>query len=243
MAGLAADGRSRRCTADRPRRLQERAPGAGGVCDTARPNQAPPGACATDILGHLQHHLRLQRPQELRMVVCEVSLDRVEELRVGITSELRPALALGDPALAFVDRCHIGHPCPCVRATSLRPADVLLVTPIHGEHDAGCPLAIRFQNVAGGRESRVRARGSSFAGACPSRSAASSSRTGLRGRQVRLLLAYLLLNRVPPCRARGADRRAVARPRAGLAGCGAAHAALAAALGARRLARWRAATS
>ncbi len=62
---------------------------------------------ATDILGHLKHHLWLKRPQELWMVVCEVSFDRIEELCVRITRELRPALALGNPALAFADRCHL----------------------------------------------------------------------------------------------------------------------------------------
>ena len=59
----------------------------------------------------------------------------------------------------------------------------------------------------------------------------------LRGKQVPLLLAYLLLNRTPARRARGADRRAVARARARLPGRGAAHAALAAALSARAATR------
>jgi len=36
----------------------------------------------------------------------EMSLCRVEELKLRITHELRPALALGDPALAFGDRGH-----------------------------------------------------------------------------------------------------------------------------------------
>jgi hypothetical protein len=41
------------------------------------------------------------------MVVCEVSLHRSEEQVIGIAHELRPALAIGDPALPFGDR---GHP-------------------------------------------------------------------------------------------------------------------------------------
>jgi len=41
------------------------------------------------------------------MVVCEVPFDRIEELRVRITREMCPTLALGDPALAFADRCHL----------------------------------------------------------------------------------------------------------------------------------------
>jgi hypothetical protein len=57
----------------------------------------------------LKHHFRLQRPQELWVVVCEVSLHRVEELLVRIARELRPALALSDPTLPlpFADRCHL----------------------------------------------------------------------------------------------------------------------------------------
>lgn len=40
------------------------------------------------------------------MVVCEMSLDRLEQLRVGATRELRPALALDDSPLPLVDRGH-----------------------------------------------------------------------------------------------------------------------------------------
>ena len=32
------------------------------------------------------------------MVMCEVPLGRVEELLLGVACELRPALAVGDPA-------------------------------------------------------------------------------------------------------------------------------------------------
>jgi hypothetical protein len=53
----------------------------------------------------LEHHLRLKRPQELWVMVCEVPLDGIEELLVGITHELRPTLALGRPP-PFADRCH-----------------------------------------------------------------------------------------------------------------------------------------
>jgi len=35
---------------------------------------------APDSLGHLEHHIRPQSPEELRMMVSEVLLDRVEEL-------------------------------------------------------------------------------------------------------------------------------------------------------------------
>ena len=36
----------------------------------------------------------------------EVPLSRIEELLLGIASELRPALTVGDPAGPFVDRSH-----------------------------------------------------------------------------------------------------------------------------------------
>lgn len=41
------------------------------------------------------------------MVMCEVSLHRIEEQLVRIARELRPALASSDPALPFADRCHL----------------------------------------------------------------------------------------------------------------------------------------
>jgi hypothetical protein len=55
----------------------------------------------------LKHHIRLQCPEELRMVVCEMPFNRFEELLVGPASEARPALAVGDPPLLFVDRSHV----------------------------------------------------------------------------------------------------------------------------------------
>ena len=70
--------------------------------------RAPVGdLCPSDILGHLKHHIRLKRPQELRMVVCEMPFDRIQKLTIGIARELRPALTLGDPVLTFRDRCHL----------------------------------------------------------------------------------------------------------------------------------------
>jgi len=41
------------------------------------------------------------------MVVCEVSLHRIEELLIGLSCESRPALAVGDPSVPFVDRGHM----------------------------------------------------------------------------------------------------------------------------------------
>jgi hypothetical protein len=40
------------------------------------------------------------------MVVCEVSLHCIEEVLIGLSRELRPALAVGDPPVPFVDRGH-----------------------------------------------------------------------------------------------------------------------------------------
>lgn len=68
---------------------------------------APLGATSSDVLGHLHHHLRLQRPQEMGMVVREMLLNRVEQLLIGTTCELRPALTVGDAALSFTDRGHL----------------------------------------------------------------------------------------------------------------------------------------
>jgi hypothetical protein len=41
------------------------------------------------------------------MVVREMLLDRLEQLLIGTTCELRPALTVGDAALSFIDRGHI----------------------------------------------------------------------------------------------------------------------------------------
>ncbi len=40
-------------------------------------------------------------------MMCEVLLGRIEELLLGITTELRPTFAVGDPTWLFVDRSHI----------------------------------------------------------------------------------------------------------------------------------------
>jgi hypothetical protein len=47
------------------------------------------------------------------MVMSEVSLRRIEELLLGITLELRPTLAIGDPIVLPIDGC---HPSLCGRA-------------------------------------------------------------------------------------------------------------------------------
>jgi hypothetical protein len=62
---------------------------------------------APDVLGHLHHHVSPQCPEELRMVMCEVTLSRFEELLLGIAREARPALAVGDPTVPFRDLGHL----------------------------------------------------------------------------------------------------------------------------------------
>ena len=39
------------------------------------------------------------------MMVCEVQLNGVEELGIGIAGESRPALAAGDPSMPFNHGC------------------------------------------------------------------------------------------------------------------------------------------
>ena len=41
------------------------------------------------------------------MVVREMPLDCLEQLLIGAACELRPALAVGDPALPVIDRGHL----------------------------------------------------------------------------------------------------------------------------------------
>jgi hypothetical protein len=77
--------------------------GAGDYLLAARPRAIPPrvalGATAPNVLGHLTHHVQLQRPEELWVVLCEVQLRRLVELLLGIADEERPALASRDPSV------------------------------------------------------------------------------------------------------------------------------------------------
>jgi hypothetical protein len=52
------------------------------------------------------HHRQLQRPEELRVPMGEVSLSRVEQFLLGIAGELRPTLAKSDPTVSVLDRGH-----------------------------------------------------------------------------------------------------------------------------------------
>ena len=60
-----------------------------------------------DVLGHLMHRFQLQRPEELRMMMGEMSLSRGKQLLFGLSCELRPTFAEGDPSVAALDRGHV----------------------------------------------------------------------------------------------------------------------------------------
>ena len=60
-----------------------------------------------DVLGHLMHRLQLQCPEELGVMMSEVSLDRIEQLLFGSACELRPAFAEGNPPVAVRDGGHL----------------------------------------------------------------------------------------------------------------------------------------
>ena len=62
-----------------------------------------------DVLGHLIDHVQLQRPEELRVMMGDVSLYRLEELLLRTSGELRPALAIRDPPMPLVDRARSAH--------------------------------------------------------------------------------------------------------------------------------------
>jgi DNA-binding SARP family transcriptional activator len=124
------------------------------------------------------------------MVVCEVLLNRIEELRLGAACELRPALAVGDPTVPFDDR----FTAVAIRLSLMRPAEALGIRPIHARNDRQSPLAIRFQDVAvsAGVSESTRVQ---LCGRLSVEIGGVQLAERLRGRQVRLLLAYLLLNR------------------------------------------------
>jgi hypothetical protein len=82
--------------------------------------RAPLGVNAANVLGHLHHHVQLERPHELRMVMSDMAFSRLEEVQSRIARELRPALAKGDLTVLL----HNGV--PRASATSvdvMRPAE------------------------------------------------------------------------------------------------------------------------
>ncbi len=124
------------------------------------------------------------------MVVCEVLLNRIEQLRLGAACELRPALAVGDPTVLFDGR----FAAVAIRLSLARPAEVVCICPIHAWNDRQSPLAIRFQDVAVSAGTSMSTR-VQLCGRLSVEIGGVQLAERLRGRQVRLLLAYLLLNR------------------------------------------------
>ena len=124
------------------------------------------------------------------MVVSEVLLDRIEELWLGRPCELRPALAVGDQAVLLDDRCAAMR----LRRYLMRPAKAVCDRLIHARQDQRSPLAIRFRVVAvsAGTSQSTRVQ---LCGRLSVEIDGVERAERLRGRQVRLLLAYLLLNR------------------------------------------------
>ena len=96
------------------------------------------------------HQIQPQRPEELWMMMREVSLSRFEQLLLGIARELRPALAVRDPSVSVLDRGHLALVATLLLAR-LRPAEHIRVRGpgSHARQQTRCPLSIRFQIVAG----------------------------------------------------------------------------------------------
>lgn len=128
------------------------------------------------------------------MVVSEMPFDRFKELFVGAARELRPALALSDPPLLFADHRHLARSLRSRLSRCAPPSASAAGSPIHGRDDVGAALAIRFQNVAvaGRTDESTRVQ---LCGRLAIEIGGVPLADRLRGRQVRLLLAYLLLNR------------------------------------------------
>jgi hypothetical protein len=101
------------------------------------------------------HQFQPQCPEELWMMVREVSLSRCEQLFLGVASELRPALAVSNPSVAVRAGGHLIPMVATVLRLSLRPAENLFSfgwdPGFHGRQHSEPALSIRFQIVAGSR--------------------------------------------------------------------------------------------
>jgi hypothetical protein len=96
------------------------------------------------------HHVQLKRPEELGMVVREMSLCRVEQLFLRIPGELRPALAVSDPPMTILHGGHLAMTTAPIHLGSCPAEDVSVGDPgFHGWNDLSSALSIRFQIVAG----------------------------------------------------------------------------------------------
>jgi hypothetical protein len=86
----------------------------------------------------------------------EMSLDRLKQLLIGATCELRPALASSDPSLPFIDRGHIAWFIG-VQLISPRPVeDVGKVTSIHGRERCRAGVSDTFPKRFRGTDPFVR---------------------------------------------------------------------------------------
>ena len=131
-------------------------------------------------------------------MMSEVSLSRVEQLLLGIACELRPALAVCDPSVSVLDRGHV----TLVYLAWLhlvRPAErVGLCDPgVHGSARSRCRCRYvsRSFPVATTATERTRIQ---LCGRLSVEIDGAQRADALRGKQVPLLLAYLLLNRSRP---------------------------------------------
>lgn len=80
------------------------------------------------------------------MVMCEMSLDRLEQLLIGATCELLSALALDDTSLPLVDRVHFVWSPACRACLAAPRRGSLVVTPIQR---SGTLLKPRWRYVSG----------------------------------------------------------------------------------------------
>ena len=78
------------------------------------------------------------------MVMCEVPLNRIEELLLGFASELRPALAVGDPPVPFRDRGHLALLSRLADSSCAPPRVSAGVTPVPRRQDAAAPVGDTF---------------------------------------------------------------------------------------------------
>jgi hypothetical protein len=94
------------------------------------------------------HHIQLQRPEELWMMVCEMTLGRIEQLFLRISRELRPALAVGNPPVTISGQAPVRT---ARHHRGSRPAENVCISDpgFHARKDHWRALSIRFQIVAG----------------------------------------------------------------------------------------------
>jgi DNA-binding SARP family transcriptional activator len=126
----------------------------------------------------------------------EVSLRRNEQLFLGVSCELRPTLAIGNPTICAVDRGHVA---------SVYVAWLHLVAPRRARRVVGSPVSTvgtmlpsRCRYVSGSlplAESAIERTRIQICGRLSVEIDGVQLAGGLRGKQVPLLLAYLLLNR------------------------------------------------